>query len=117
MNESQALRVNMPITDRVRAEGKRFLALWLGALFLKTESYTYARDQKNPFGKALIYIAVIGVLIATAGIIGAGLRYATSPTEDGIKNTVLVHLQAMPFYTSLNATRQDSFTQGYERAW
>lgn len=117
MNESNALRVNMPTVDAVRAAAKRFLALWLGAMFLKTESYSYARDQKNPFGQALIYIAVLGVLIATAGILGAGLRYATLPNGDATKNAVLGHLQAMPFYESWNASLQDSFTQGYERTW
>lgn len=117
MNESKALPANMPWLETIETQARRFIALWLGAMFLKTESYTYVRNLKNPFGNGLTYIATIGVLTALAGILGTGLRYATSPTLEGIKNTVLVHLQAMPFYEAFSSGVQDSFNRGFETFW
>ncbi len=94
--------------------------LWLGALFCKREAYEYQRERKDSFAHGLLFIVLIGVLVALAGIIGAGLRYATSPSMDAVKNTVLNHLQAMPFYAqsiqpSPEAQRQ--FQAGYNQVW
>src|SRR5438094_787545 len=36
MNESKALPVNMPWLETINTQVRRFIALWLGAMFLKT---------------------------------------------------------------------------------
>lgn len=117
MNEPTTLRAGIPSAEAFRTQIGRLWTLWLGAMFLKPEAYTYARDQKNPFGRGLVYITIIGVVSALAGILGTALRYATSPTLEGIKNTILAHLQAMPFYNTFNPAAQDAFTQGFNRTW
>lgn len=117
MNEQPMTRLRAPSAATVREQVRYYIELWLGAMFLKQEAYTYERDQKNPFGNGLIYIAIIGVLVALAGIVGTGLRYATLPSVDAIKNTVLVHLQAMPFYESLSANGLAMFEQQFNQNW
>ena len=111
MSEQTMTRVRAPSATTVRKQLTHFWELWRGAMFLKREVYSYERDQKNHFGNGLLYIAVIGVVIALAGILGAGLRYATLPNVDAIKNTVLVNLEAMPFYTLGDTAAQARFEQ------
>jgi hypothetical protein len=117
MSEQAATRVPLPSTAGVRNQVGRFIELWLDGMFLKEEGYAYERDSKNPLGNGLVYIAIIGVMVAVANIIGAGIRYATSPTADAVKNTVLTHLQAMPFYATLTPAVANSFEQGYDQVW
>ncbi len=116
MNQSLS-QVKLPSAESVRAQIVRVSELWLGAMFLKHAAYAYERERKNPLGNGLVYLAVIGVLVALAGILGAGLRFATAPSLDAIKNTVLVHLQAMPFFNNFSLAGQDSFLQTYNRWW
>src|SRR4051812_18157231 len=85
MSEQTLARVSAPSAATIRKQLAHFLELWRGAMFLKREIYTYERDQKNPFANGLLYIAVIGILVALASILGAGLRYATLPSADAIK--------------------------------
>ncbi len=118
MNEqSMPTRMFAPSAANVRAQVERFVELWLGAMFLKRETYAYEREQKNPFANGLVYLVVIGIIVALAGIMGAGLRFATSPSADAIKNTILVHLQAMPFYAGFNSATVNAFEQGYDQVW
>lgn len=117
MSEQSITPVRAPSAAALGTRVRHFVELWLGGMFLKTESYAYQRDQKNPFGNGLVYITVVGVIVALAGMLGAGLRYATSPTQDAIKNTVLVHLQAMPFYNTFDPNSADTFNRGFERTW
>lgn len=117
MSEQSMTRVRAPSANSVREQVGRYWELWLGAMFLKQETYTYERDSKNPFGNGLLYIAVIGVVVALAGILGAGLRYATAPTADAIKNTILVHLQAMPFYGMFDPASASLFDRQFNQGW
>jgi hypothetical protein len=117
MSEQSLTRVPAPSAAGVREQIGRIWELWLGAMFLKRETYAYERDQKNPFGNGLVYIAIIGVLVALAGILGAGLRYATLPSLEAIKNTVLTHLQAMPFYPMLDTATASAFDRGFDQTW
>ncbi len=94
--------------------------LFIGALFLRREAYEYSRDRKDSFAHGLLFIVLIGVLTALASIIGAGVRYASSPNPDAVKNTVLTHLQAMPFYAQLiqpYPQAQQQFFSGYNQVW
>ncbi len=94
--------------------------LMVGALFLRREAYEYQRDRKDSFAHGLLLIVLIGVLVALAGIVGAALRYASSPSADAIKNTVLTHLQAMPFYSQMIQPFpqvEQQFLSGYNQFW
>jgi hypothetical protein len=91
--------------------------LWLSALFLRHESYEYQRDRRNPFAHGLLFVIVLGVILALFGIAGSGLRYATAPRSEAIKNVVLTHLQAMPFYENFSSAQQQQFDRGYNQWW
>lgn len=117
MSQESMSRLRVPSVETVRAEVNRYYELWLDAMFLQYEGFAYERDQKNPFANGLLYITVIGVIVALANIIGTALRFATSPSADAIKNTVLVHLQAMPFYTAFDPATATAFDQGYNQFW
>src|SRR5207253_909594 len=117
MSEQTMTRVRAPSAASILKQLAHFLELWRGAMFLKREIYTYERDQKNHLGNGLLYITVLGIIVALAGILGAGLRYATLPNGDAIKNTVLVNLEAMPFYTAYDTAAQTRFEQGFNQAW
>jgi hypothetical protein len=91
--------------------------LWLGALFLKREAYEYQRDRRDSFAHGLLFIVLVGVLVGLFGIAGAGLRYASGPSAVAVKNVVLNHLQAMPFYDQMGSSAQQQFLTGYERTW
>lgn len=91
--------------------------LWLGALFLKREAYEYQRDREDTFAHGLLFLVLIGVIVALAGIVGAGVRYTTAPSMEALKNTVLTHLQAMPFYDQMPDIGQQQFLSGYNQTW
>jgi hypothetical protein len=94
-----------------------YFHLWLSALFLKREAYEYQRDRNDSFAHGLAFIVILGVIVALFGIVGAALRYASDPTADAIKNTVLNHLQAMPLYSRFTPQGEDRFISGYNRVW
>ncbi|MGE5139887.1 MAG: YIP1 family protein [Rudaea sp.] len=94
--------------------------LWLGALFLKREAYEYQRDRKDTFAHGLLFVTLVGLLTALAALAGALLRFAAGPNADAVKNVVLTHLQAMPFYTQsiLPYPKVESqFLSGYNQTW
>jgi hypothetical protein len=96
---------------------RNYFHLWLSALFLKREAYEYQRDRRDSFAHGLAFVGLIGVIVALFGIAGAALRYATEPNADAIKNTVLNHLQAMPFYSQVTSQGEGQFLSGYNRVW
>lgn len=117
MSEQVATGVPRPTVRGVREQIGRYAELWLGGMFLQPQAYAYERDGKNPFGNGLVYIAIIGVIVALSQIIGAGLRFAASPSADAIKNTVLAHLQAMPFYIAFSPASASEFDRNYRLLW
>lgn len=108
------------LTHAVRNIPQRILyyaELWTGSMFLQDEAYVYLRERRNPFASGLLYVALIGVLVAVAGMVGALTNYVTSPSPDAVKNTVLTHLQAMPFYESMGSLAQRAFDAGFNQVW
>lgn len=116
MTQGTAVAGRPPFLEMARAYAGHFVELWLGGMFLKPQTYAYMRDRKNAAANGATYIAVIGVLTALAGIVGAGVRYAGSPSVAAIKNTVLTHIQAMPFYTQTPGL-DVAFNEGFQRVW
>ncbi len=97
-----------------------YIHLWFGALFLKREAYEYQRDRKDSFAHGLLFIVLAGIVVALFGIAGAFLRFATSPSADAVKNTVLTYLQSMPWYTQFIQSApqaEQQFLSGYSQFW
>lgn len=110
----------LELTTAARSIPERILyyaELWMGGMFLQDEAFVYMRERRNPLASGMLYVVLVGVLVGLADILGGLARYATSPSLDAIKNTVLVHLQAMPFYETMGPVGQRSFDAGYNDAW
>lgn len=94
-----------------------YVHLWFSALFFKREAFEYQRDRRDSFAHGLVFILLVGLIVALSSIAGEALRYATEPSADAIKNTILNHLQAMPFYGQFSPQGETQFLNGYNRAW
>lgn len=96
---------------------RNYIHLWQSALFFKREAFEYQRDRKDSFAHGLAFIVAVALLVALSGIAAAALRYATEPSSDAVKNTVLNHLQAMPFYSQFTTQAERQFLSGYDQVW
>jgi hypothetical protein len=74
------------------------LTLLWEALFLQPEPYATMRDQKNPAGKGLVILIILGLLLALAAFIGSLLTWASSPNIAAVQETVLKYLQQMSWW-------------------
>lgn len=81
----------------MQAITKPFGLLW-DALFLQRSAYARMRDDDNPFVEGLFVLAVLGVALGLAGIVGAALEWASSPNVMDIRDAVLPNLQQMPWW-------------------
>ena len=70
-------------------------------MFLKQETYMYRARQKESFCQWLVVFASHWRPRCAGGHCRRGSALCDVPFGDAIKNTVLVHLQAMPFYVTL----------------
>ena len=84
------------------------------ALFLRTDAYEEVRQAESPFGKGLLIILVVGVIIALAGLVGAVLEWAATPDLKAIQDTVYKGLIAMPWYQEM-MVRTPDFPAEFER--
>ena len=94
-----------------------FAELWMGGMFLQDEAFLYMRERRNPFANGILYVTVVGVLVALGNILAAAARYITSPSKDALENTVLNHLHAMQFYEAMGPTGQSAFDAGFNQTW
>ncbi len=98
----------------MQAITKPFGLLW-DALFLQRSAYARMRDDDNPFVEGLFVLAVLGVAIALAGIVGATLQWASSPNVAAIRDAVFPNLQQMPWWRFLEQDPQVEAT--WYRIW
>jgi len=49
------------------------------ALFLREDAYEEMRDTPGPFGRGLLFIILLGAIVAAIGLVGATLEWATTP--------------------------------------
>lgn len=74
------------------------LSLLLEAMFLQPEPYAAMRDRKNPAGKGLVILIILGLVLALAGFIGSLVTWASSPDMAAVQETVLKYLQQMSWW-------------------
>lgn len=98
----------------MQAITKPFGLLW-DALFLQRSAYARMRDDDNPFVEGLFVLAVLGVAIALAGVVGATLQWASSPNVADIRDAVLPNLQQMPWWQFIQQDTQLEAT--WYRIW
>jgi hypothetical protein len=95
------------------------LRLGWDALLFKESAYEEISTADNPVVKGLIWIIVVGVVIAVCGLIGTGLELASMPDLGEIKDRIFFWMQQMPWWSEMtkdpNALEQ--FELWYNRGW
>ncbi len=94
---------------------KALIRLAWEALFLREEPYTEMRETPKPALRGLGLVALVGLVVAVAGLVGTALEWATSPNLQDIQKTVLEGLQAMPWYKELQY--EPEFVEGFLRSF
>jgi len=82
------------------------LSLLWEALFLQPQPYATMRDRKNPAGKGVVILIILGLVIALAGFIGSLLTWANSPDINAVQETVLKYLQQMSWWEMMAVVPQ-----------
>jgi hypothetical protein len=92
--------------------------LW-EALFLQPQPYIAMRDRKNPAGKGVVILILLGLIVALASYIGSLLTWATSPNINAIQETVLKYLQQMNWweFMSIDPQVQAVWFQVWDSVW
>jgi hypothetical protein len=75
-----------------------FADLVAGGLFLRPRAYEDMRQVRNPFLQGLLIVAVIGLIVALAALVGTLLEWAASPDMAAVQDTVYAGLTRMPWY-------------------
>ena len=92
----------------------------LDALLLRDSAYTEMRDDDKPFVRGMIFIAILGVAIALAGIMGQILEWAVAPNLSAIKESIWEHLADMLWNVEgfgIPAGMLESVRDQYEYGW
>jgi len=59
------------------------------ALFLREDAYEEMRDTPGPFGRGLLFIIILGAIVAAIGVVGATLEWATTPDMGQLGQAVM----------------------------
>jgi hypothetical protein len=95
------------------------LTLLWEALFLQPEPYATMRDQKNPAGKGVVILIILGLVLALAAFIGSLLTWASSPDLAAVKDTVFKYLQQMSWWDmmAMNPQAEAIWFQIWDSIW
>ncbi len=102
----------------MQAITQSFGLLW-NALFLDDRAYATMRDLENPVRKGLVILIVLGLVLGIAGIIGASLEWASSPSMEALRDTILENMQQGPFWPQIASSPQAeaAFLQIWNQIW
>jgi hypothetical protein len=95
----------------------RFAGLVTRGLFLDTDAYEEIREARNPFVDGLFIIAIVGVLIAVAAVVGNTLEWASTPSIAAIRQTVYDGITNMPWFQELERDIGSDFISAFQTQW
>jgi hypothetical protein len=96
------------------------LRLGWRALLLQEDAYEEMRTTANPVLKGLVFIVVVGLVIALLNLVGTALEWASTPNLTQIKNIVLLYIKEMPWWDLVVhdvPTFPAIFQQYYDLGW
>lgn len=96
------------------------LRLGWNALLFKEDAYEEMAASTSPVVKGLIFIVVVGVIVALCGIIGTGLEWASIPDLGEIQETVFFYMKQMPWWDVVaqeDPMAMQQFEEAYQRGW
>jgi hypothetical protein len=95
------------------------LQLGWDALLLREGAYERMRALANPVVKGLVFIVVIGLVIALLGLVGDVLEWATTPDMGVIRDRVRENLMQMDWWQQLSTSPEfvEQFNTMYDLGW
>ena len=96
------------------------LRLGWNALLFNEDAYEEMSGSASPIVRGLIFIAVVGVVIAICAFIGTGLELASTPNMAEIKDTVFFYMQQMPWWDIVAQEDPEAFArfeESFNRGW
>jgi hypothetical protein len=96
------------------------LRLGWDALLFKEDAYEEMSASTSPVVKGLIYIVVIGLIIAIFGFIGTGLELASIPDMSEMRDTIFLYMRQMPWWDMVAQEDPQAlarFEEWYNRGW
>ncbi|NJP04634.1 MAG: YIP1 family protein [Chloroflexaceae bacterium] len=84
-----------------------YLQLAIGGLFLETETYRQQRDAADSLQRGAMLVALIGIAVGLATLIGTTIEALVTPSREAIEQTVYQHLTGMPWYQNLSEAEPD----------
>jgi len=96
------------------------LRLGWNALLFEEDAYEEMAASTSPVVKGLIFIVVVGVIIALCGLVGTGLEWASIPNLGEIRDTAFFYMKQMPFWDAIaqeDPMALEQFEEWYQRGW
>ncbi len=95
------------------------LVLWMwNALFLKEAPYINIGRVERPAVRGLVFVILIALIGALAGLVGTTFEWATTPSMETIKEVVFEELQQMPWYQQMQSPAFEAqFKYQYDLGW
>lgn len=92
--------------------------LWRG-LWLEPAAYDEAADGDNTFVEGLFTVALVGLVLGVAALIGGILDWAIMPDLSAIKDLIFDGLKQMPWYEYIRQEPEAlrMFEQNYDLGW
>lgn len=75
--------------------------LGLGGLFLEPQAYREQRDSPDGLRRGFVLVALFGLLVGLAALLGDLIEYLAQPRTETIIKTVYDGLRVMPWYSDL----------------
>ncbi len=103
------------------ASGSGYIRMVAGALLLRDEIFHKLADDSRPFARGLIFILLIGVIVALVSVVGTVLTEWTSPDMLSIRSTVEAWMDEMPWREQIPQNAIDevdaAMDQQFEFVW
>jgi hypothetical protein len=96
------------------------LRLGWNALLFEEDAYEEMAASTSPVVKGLIFIVIVGVIIALCGLVGTGLELASIPNLGEIQDTIFLYMKQMPFWDVIaqeDPMALERFEEWYQRGW
>lgn len=95
-----------------------YLRLGVGGLFLDLRVYREQRDDPNSLQRGFVLVALIGLLVGFATMVGRVLQWLVTPDSATLQRTIYEGLTAMPWYARVSENVPgfaDQFPQQFEQ--
>ena len=79
--------------------GSGFLQTAAAALTLRDDVFRAGAEEPRPFTRGLVFIVIVGVVVAVASVVGTALELWTSPDLDTLQEAITSSVMTMPWWS------------------